>query len=343
MGFLDSMFKGGGKYPKSFVKSITQSAEALYLVVSESIQLAGSSNDLETKKSRLDYAMKKLVELIKLANEYSFLDFRKISSIYDLIREVRNEIKEMEMEMEPVQQTEDESRGVNLASAESPVKKPVTNKGKDVTICPYCSFQFPVIPQRRGPCPSCNKMIYVWYSTTQNMKKLVTEEDAHRIEKEISQHIEQYELLNKQDTLEKSEEEMKQLQAELMESNPTATLDDAYMFLLNNKIKKARSNSEKSSLYYLKALLLDNAGKDFTKDLVESRRLELQHLKTHEFVKKVQIITSHDCCKNCAANSDKVFTIQEALETMPLPHPGCSRPLHGQNGFCHCSYLIVND
>ena len=68
MGLFDSMFKSGGKYPASFVRSIIQTAESLYIVVSESIQLASTSSDLEIKKSRLDYAMKKLVELIKLAN-----------------------------------------------------------------------------------------------------------------------------------------------------------------------------------------------------------------------------------------------------------------------------------
>lgn len=338
MGFLDNMFKGGSKYPKSFVNSITQSAESLYTVVTESIQLASTSNDLQIKKSRLNYAMKKLVELIKLANEYPFLDFRKISSIYDSIREIRNEIKDLEQEQAKEKSHEEQAELLD----ENPAVTTDT-RIRNSTSCPYCSFQFPVVPQRKGPCPSCNKMIYVWYSTTDNTKKLVTEEDAKNIEKEILLRIEQYELLNKQDTLEKSEDEVRKVQEELQENNPSASLDDAYLFLLNNKLNKARSNSEKSRLHYLKALMLDTAGKDFTADLVESKRLELLHLKTHEFVKKVQIITSSGSCLSCKAHSDKVITIDEALNTMPLPHPDCQRPLNGTKGFCRCTYLIVND
>lgn len=340
MGFLDNVFKGSGKYPKSFVNSITHSAETLYTIVNESIQLAMSAPDLDTKKSRLEYAMKKLVELIKLANEYSFLDFKKISSIYESIREVRNEIKQMELEHRALQDHEVEDVNEIKIPGEELVSK--TTRAEDSASCPYCSYQFPVMPQRKGSCPSCHKMIYVWYSTLQNMKKLVTEEEAFKIEREISEHIEKYELLNKQEMIEKSEDEVKMIQEELMENDPTFTLDDAYFYLLNNKIKKSRSNSEKAQLFYLKALLLDSSGKDFTEDLVESRRLELMHLKTHEFVRKVQIISNPDSCKVCKADSDKVLSIEEALKLMPLPHKSCTRPFHSEKGFCRCTYLIVN-
>jgi hypothetical protein len=341
MGFIDNMFKGNGRYPKSVFKSVTQSADVLNTIVNESIQLASNATDLTTKKSRLDYAMKKLVELIKLANEYSFLDFRKISSIYDSIREVRNEIREMEL---------NKGQPVGQDSAESPdgtgipvEKKSTFAKTRDLAVCPYCSYQFPVMPQRKVLCPSCNKTIYVWYSTTQNMKKLVTEEEALNTESEISGHIEKYELLNKQETLEKTEDEVKMVQAELKETDPKATLDDAYLFLLNGKIKKTRNNSEKSRLHYLKAMLLDNSGQEFSADLIESKKLELLNLKTHNFVRKVQIITNQDSCKVCKADSDKILTIEEALEKMPLPHINCNRTLYSEKGFCRCNYLIINE
>lgn len=340
MGFFDNVFRGKGKYPNSVVKSVKQSAETLNTIVNESIQLASSSIDLETKKSRLDYAMKKLVELIKLANEYSFLDFRKISSIYESIREVRNEIREMEHPDAP----EIEIRELPVSEMQpSVVRKKTSGIAVESATCPYCDYHFPVMPQRKDLCPSCNKVIYVWYSTTQNLKKLITEDDAHRITREITEHIEKYELLNKQDTLDKTEEDVKHLQEELLEKDPTATLDDAYLFLLNNKIWETRAFSEKSRLHYLKALILDNSEKDFYPDLRESKRLELLHLKTHDYVRKVQIITNPDSCKICKRDSDQILTIEDALERMPLPHKDCSRPMNCETGFCRCSYLIVND
>lgn len=323
------------------MKSVTQSAEALYTIVNESIQLAGAAPDLDTKKKKLEFAMKKLVELIKLANEYSFLDFRKISSIYESIREVRSEIRELELLKEGgVLPESDNAEQPDATLQERPR---ITGASKDGAFCPYCDFQFPVMPQRKSPCPSCNKMIYVWYSTTQNMKKLITKEDALKIEREIAEHIEQYELLNKQLTLDKSEDEMKELQAELQAQDPTATLDDAYLFLLNNKIKQSTDQGEKSSLHYLKAMILDSSGKDFFPDLVESKKLELLNLKTKDFIKKIQIITNPESCHKCRIDSDKVLDIDEALKSMPLPHRDCERPLQGDTGFCRCTYLIVNE
>ncbi|MBK7212181.1 MAG: hypothetical protein IPH88_02550 [Bacteroidales bacterium] len=341
MGIIDSLFKGGKHYPRSVVKSVTQSAEALYTIVNESIQLAGAAPDLDTKKKKLEFAMKKLVELIKLANEYSFLDFRKISTIYDSIREVRNEIRELELLKESGSDAESENSEQSEAVFREKPRVSVTSK--DGAICPYCDYQFPVMPQRKSPCPSCNKMIYVWYSTTQNMKKLITKEDALKIEREIAEHIEQYEMLNKQQTLDKSEDEMKELQAELQVKDPTATLDDTYLFLLNNKIKQSLDNGEKSSLLYLKAMILDSSGKDFFPDLLESKKLELLNLKTNEYIKKVQIITNPESCHKCKIDSDKVLDIDQALKSMPLPHKDCERPLQGDTGFCRCTYLIVNE
>jgi hypothetical protein len=338
MGFFNNMFKGIKRYPESVKKRISHSAEDLTRIVNESITLASASSDIETKKTRLDYGMKKLVELIKLANEYPFLDFRKISTIYDSIREVRNEIKEMEMSNGlPVSKNDDELQPSIQVKATPAIEL------KEATVCPYCSYQLLTMPQRRSACPSCNRMIYVWYSTTQNTKKLVTEEEATRIEREITEHIEQYEFLNKQDTLEKTESEVKKLQSRLKESDPNATLDDAYMFLLDKKIKDTRNPGEKSRLFYLKALMLDNAGKDFHEELKESKKHELLNLQRHEFVKKVQIITNPDSCEVCKSDSDKVLSIESALREMPLPHKDCGRKLYGKQGFCRCSYLIFSD
>jgi hypothetical protein len=247
------------------------------------------------------------------------------------------------MEQQEIRQerSQDNEPAVEMQTLSS--RKKTSGIALESSTCPYCDYHFPVMPQRRELCPSCNKVIYVWYSTTQNLKKLITEEEAHRITKEFSEHIEKYEFLNKQETLEKTDDEIKQLQSELLEKDPTTTLDDAYLFLLNNKIRKTRNNSEKSRLHNLKAMILDNSGKDFYPDLRESKRLELLHLKTHDFVKKVQIITNPDSCKVCKRDSDHILTIEEALEHMPLPHKDCARPMNGETGFCRCSYLIFND
>jgi hypothetical protein len=96
MNFFVSLKSEKKKYPESVMSNVNQQANSLILIVRESIQIANNSPDLETKKARLDYAMKKVIDLIALANRYPFIDSKKISATYASIREVRSEIKSME-------------------------------------------------------------------------------------------------------------------------------------------------------------------------------------------------------------------------------------------------------
>jgi hypothetical protein len=196
MGFLSNLFRGSSGYSKATIKSITRSADALNTEVTHSIRLAAAASDIETKKQKLDYAMKRLVELIKLANEYYFIDFRKISAIYESIRDVRNEIKNMEAA--PL------SGSGEVSAEEAPaVTAEMAETGPESTepgSCPYCSYSFPVMPQRKTSCPSCGKLIYVWYSTVKNMKKLITKRKHSKLNGTLPNN-QKYELLNKQKPL----------------------------------------------------------------------------------------------------------------------------------------------
>jgi len=315
---------------------MTQAAEELNAIVAESVQLAAEASDLDIKKARLDYAMKKLLELIRLANEYSFIDFRKISGIYEQIREVRSGIRDMES----ASQVGQDQISVVPGIAEDGSG---TAGSDEQAVCPYCNFKLPVMPGHKQPCPSCKRMIRVWYSTSQSTRKLITDEEARQMEREITERIETYEWLNKQDTLEQSDAEVMKIQAELKEKDPDTSLEDAYLFLIEKKLSLTRRYQERSGLHYLKALILDASGKEFFADLKESRKWELMHLKANHSVKHVKVITAKGCCHACRTLSDKTYSIDEALRLLPLPHGDCIRPLQGYKGFCRCSYLVVSE
>ena len=80
---------------------VNKQSENLIEIVSESLQIAKISPNLEVKKARLDYAMKKVIDLIAHINRHPSIDSKKLSSIYVTIREVRNEIKSMESAINP--------------------------------------------------------------------------------------------------------------------------------------------------------------------------------------------------------------------------------------------------
>jgi hypothetical protein len=96
MSLFVKLKSGKKKYSEAFMSSVNQQANSLIHIVRESIQIANASPDLETKKARLEFAMKKVIDLIALSNRFSFIDTKKISATYTSIREVRNEIKAME-------------------------------------------------------------------------------------------------------------------------------------------------------------------------------------------------------------------------------------------------------
>jgi len=58
-------------------------------------------------------------------------------------------------------------------------------------------------------------------------------------------------------------------------------------------------------------------------------------------IKKVQIFTQQEnSCEACRQLENKVFTIEEALEKMPIPCKECTQKLYDEKrGFCRCSYV----
>ena len=94
-------------------------------------------------------------------------------------------------------------------------------------------------------------------------------------------------------------------------------------------------------IYYEMALFLNKEGKDCFSVLQQSAKMNLMKFKQAGVVEKVRILTvGEDSCKACRLLENKVFTIEEALEKMPIPCKECTHKLYDEKkGFCRCSYL----
>jgi hypothetical protein len=101
MGLFFNLTGGIKKESESKKSRVCKQSEMLIEIVNESIQIAKVSPNLEVKKARLEYAMKKVIDLIALINRHPSVDSQKLSSLYVSIREVRNEIKSMESTINP--------------------------------------------------------------------------------------------------------------------------------------------------------------------------------------------------------------------------------------------------
>jgi hypothetical protein len=102
MSLLVNLPGSKSKDPAVVKMTAKQQSEKLMAIINESIQIGLTSPDLETKKARLEYAMKKVIELISLINKYPVVESKKLSAIYNAIREVRTEIKALESKVIPL-------------------------------------------------------------------------------------------------------------------------------------------------------------------------------------------------------------------------------------------------
>jgi hypothetical protein len=88
-------------------------------------------------------------------------------------------------------------------------------------------------------------------------------------------------------------------------------------------------------LYWHQARLLFETGQDFFLLRQESAKCELRRYQAMDLFSKVEIYTPGDACSKCKALHGKIFTIKEALETMPIPVKDC------ENIWCLCIYLPI--
>jgi thioredoxin-related protein len=89
------------------------------------------------------------------------------------------------------------------------------------------------------------------------------------------------------------------------------------------------------------SLFLNDAGKDCFSTRQQVAKMELLTYKKSGVIDKVQILTcGKNSCEACQQLDRKVFTIEEALEKMPIPCKECTFILYDKTrGFCRCAYL----
>jgi len=195
--------------------------------------------------------------------------------------------------------------------------------------CPYCGKILEKIPKRKSPCPNCRNIIFI------RNKKMVTERKA--IMQDFIKSNEYYGA---------NELEYLQLENDLKnKSGFDPNSNDVVWSYYNNLIlrnMKSENYSNLKMLYYSMALMLNQEKKEFFNLLQESRKMELMEYKKHDFIKKVKISTAGkgNACDICMLQDNATYTLEEALEKMPIPNKDCAHILYDEKrGFCRCIYI----
>lgn len=212
--------------------------------------------------------------------------------------------------------------------------KQITNtENKSETTCPYCKKILEQVPQRKKQCPFCKNYIHVRTLPSIHSRMLVTEDDARKIDwlKRLSEY----------GVTEKDFEITKDQLSKKFGQEPSS--QDVLWSLFNQLIANKRNDLQTlKTIYYEMALFLNEIGKDSFTVLQNHAKMDLLILKLAG-IKKVQII-ARGSCERCQLLQDRIFTIEEALEKMPIPVKECTHELSiGRLGFCRCCYVAKFD
>jgi ssDNA-binding Zn-finger/Zn-ribbon topoisomerase 1 len=206
-------------------------------------------------------------------------------------------------------------------------------------ICPYCGIKLNPIPQRKKKCPSCSKFIYVKRRLNEEVRRLVTEDDAKFIEQEwVSRsNAQELERILKEHNVDQDEQEAIHTQLGL-----AASVNDIHWAILNRRnIEAMRSSnwSQSAGLYFEMALICHEEGKAFFHLLQEHSRCQLRSCQQLG-IENVEILTTgNQSCPRCRSLQGKVFNIGQALLEMPIPVRDCEY----WDGWCRCEYLPCVD
>jgi hypothetical protein len=209
-----------------------------------------------------------------------------------------------------------------------------------IDACPNCEAALAVVPQRKKKCPTCSKNIHIRTWTQKKIKVLVNEADAFKIDDYWDKVKFREQWLAELESRGISKTEFLKLKTQLSEAAGYERSDGDVLWSVYNQLLLEHHNnhSELRGIYNSMAWLANQEGKDAFKLLYESQRHYLLDIKDLESSIKVEIM-SLGGCENCKNQDGVVYTIQEALDKMPIPHKDCSFTF-SENGkpFCRCCY-----
>lgn len=194
--------------------------------------------------------------------------------------------------------------------------------------CPYCQKDLDKMPTRKKQCPNCKNFIYV------RQGQLFTEEELKKIDEEIrvSYKLQQFNILKKDYEIEKENLRGR------FGTEPSS--HDVIWSIANKQILQLKDFEALSHQYEKMAYLLNEEKREFSHILKQAKKFELKAIQKEGF-KKVQISPSYYSCPSCLEQKDKILTIDEALETMPLPNKDCTHVLQDPDrGYCQCKYTL---
>jgi len=140
------------------------------------------------------------------------------------------------------------------------------------------------------------------------------------------------------------EKERSELSKQFNQKN-VSDKDLAWSLFAKLNLEAAKKNNANllSRIYYSQALFADETRRRNPFDLLQQaahwKLMEMKELE-NAGLKYAAKISAFKSCEACKSQDGQIFTIDEALQKMPLPHKECTTQLFNYPGFCRCEYIF---
>lgn len=217
--------------------------------------------------------------------------------------------------------------------------------------CPYCSRELVKVPKRKSKCPHCGEDIYLKREPGKDVKLMVTQKRADEIE-EMWRALYRRTIEQKLSWLDVTGERIEKIRSELREKFKAEPSEhDIVWRIYNEELIKAKDYQDKKIIYHQMALELNEEGRDASKMLEYMHDCELYEWKKLRmeigdscFYNRVKIVTTANDCEACAEIVNRVYTIDEALETKPIPYKRCGHfEAPSKYPYCRTDYILHSD
>lgn len=213
--------------------------------------------------------------------------------------------------------------------------------------CPTCHAELKKVPERKTKCPSCGQYMYVKSSPQDRVKRLVTEEEAKRLEAEWETYQHKQYVLQQFGV---SEEEYDAVYRQMASNHGQEEAEwHAGYKILTDQLTQAEDHHGRKMGNLRLAIWAEKHAQDFRLYLTAMFKEELLELQAQPGIVvgiEIRASTLPGVCDVCQSSNGQRLSVDEALRLMPLPHQGCQcEGSEGGMGYCRCEYrpLLKSD
>lgn len=196
------------------------------------------------------------------------------------------------------------------------------------------------MPQRKTKCPFCEKPIFVKRRVDENIKRLVTKEEADRIQEEWNARYSEKSFNSFIDEIGMGKAYIDQLHVKFKQkTGDRYSVDDFKIQLINQRIDQLVKKHDYHAvkiLYNKLYNILWSKDLDYYHPLKMTCFFELLEYKQGDIFTSVEISITNPC-EECKKLDGKIFSLEDMIKDSILPNQKCLKK------YCSCVYLAVID